>query len=229
MTEADWNGCTDPHAMLQFLQGRASDRKLRLFAAACCRLVWDDLTAHRSRRAVEAAEKHADGLATDADLLWAHSQALSAASDFRARLGGRRLVNRDGPTIQEGRLFFAGQAAHAHRPFLLGWLGWLRHDAELGSSSPALLRDLFGPLPFRPRDMASSVRTWNGGTVLRLAEAAYAERQLPAGTLDPGRLAVLADALEEAGVTDAELLGHLRGPGPHVRGCWALDLLLDRG
>jgi hypothetical protein len=229
MTEADWNSCTDPQAMLQFLRGRASDRKLRLFAAACCRLVWDDLTAHRSRRAVETAEAYADGLATDADLLWAHSQALSAASDFRARLVGRRLVNRVGPTIQEGRLFFAGQAAHAHRPFLLGRLGWLRHDAELGSRSPALLRDLFGPLPFRPRDIAPSVRTWNGGTVLRLAEAAYAERQLPAGTLDPGRLAVLADALEEAGVTDVELLAHLRGPGPHTRGCWALDLLLEKG
>jgi len=44
-----------------------------------------------------------------------------------------------------------------------------------------------------------------------------------------GGLPVLADALEEAGCTDADLLGHLRGPGPHVRGCWVLDLLLGKG
>ena len=46
--------------------------------------------------------------------------------------------------------------------------------------------------------------------------------------LDPDRLAVLADALEEAGCDNADLLSHLRGPGPHVRGCWALDLLLGK-
>jgi hypothetical protein len=69
---------------------------------------------------------------------------------------------------------------------------------------------------------------WNGGTIVQLAQSAYEERHLPAGTLDNGRLAVLADALEEAGCTDADILGHLRGPGPHVRGCWAVDLLLGK-
>jgi hypothetical protein len=48
------------------------------------------------------------------------------------------------------------------------------------------------------------------------------------GTLDPARLTVLADALEDAGCTDADLLGHLRSPGPHVRGCWAVDLVLGK-
>jgi hypothetical protein len=61
-----------------------------------------------------------------------------------------------------------------------------------------------------------------------LAQAAYDERSLPAGTLAPSRLSALADALEEAGCADAGLLGHLRGPGPHARGCWALDLLTWR-
>jgi hypothetical protein len=59
-----------------------------------------------------------------------------------------------------------------------------------------------------------------------LARAAYDERSLPSGTLDLTRLAVLADALEDAGVADEALVGHLRGPGPHVRGCWALDRVL---
>jgi hypothetical protein len=70
--------------------------------------------------------------------------------------------------------------------------------------------------------------TWRGGTVPRLAQAAHDERELPSGHLDPARLAVLADALEEAGCTDDGIVAHLRGPGPHVRGCWALDRLLGR-
>jgi len=62
----------------------------------------------------------------------------------------------------------------------------------------------------------------------RLAQAAYDQRELPSGTLDPARFAVLADALDEVGCADADILGHLRGPGPHVRGCWALDLCLGK-
>jgi hypothetical protein len=69
---------------------------------------------------------------------------------------------------------------------------------------------------------------WDGGTVWKLATTAYEERVLPSGTLDPARIAVLADALEDAGGGDAELLAHLRGPEPHVRGCWAIDLVLGK-
>ncbi len=50
-------------------------------------------------------------------------------------------------------------------------------------------------------------------------------RPFPSGLLGVARLPVLADALEDAGCADAELLGHLRGPGPHVRGCWAVDMI----
>lgn len=66
--------------------------------------------------------------------------------------------------------------------------------------------------------------SWLTPTVKALAEAAY-EQRLNNGTLDPDRLLVLADALEDAGCTDAEILQHLRGPGPHVGGCWVIDLL----
>jgi hypothetical protein len=64
--------------------------------------------------------------------------------------------------------------------------------------------------------------------VRKLAESAYTERTLPEGTLDVVRLALLADALEDGGCTERDLLGHLRGPGPHVRGCWALDLVMGK-
>jgi hypothetical protein len=87
-----------------------------------------------------------------------------------------------------------------------------------------LLRDIFGNR-FRPVSVSPTCRA---PQVVALAQAAYEQRELPAGHLDPARLAVLADALEEAGCDQADLLGHLRGPGPHVRGCFAVDLVLGR-
>lgn len=91
-----------------------------------------------------------------------------------------------------------------------------------------LFRCVFGdprrPLPSLP----SSVLAWNDGCVVKLATATYEKRSLPGGTLDNSRLGVLADALEEAGCHDEDILAHLRGPGPHVRGCWPVDLVLAK-
>ena len=84
-----------------------------------------------------------------------------------------------------------------------------------------MLRCIFGNPP-RPTCPNPNGRLL---TTISLAQAAYDNRDLPSGDLDPARLAVLSDALEEAGCTDADLLSHLRSPGPHVRGCWALDLI----
>jgi inactivated superfamily I helicase len=87
-----------------------------------------------------------------------------------------------------------------------------------------LLREVVSN-PFRPLAVNPA---WQTPAVLALAQAAYDNRILPAGTLEPERLAVLADALEEAGCTNSELLDHLRSNGTHVRGCWAVDLVLGR-
>src|SRR5262249_41091261 len=88
-----------------------------------------------------------------------------------------------------------------------------------------LLRDLFGPLPFR---LIALDLSWRTPAAVALARAAYEEWVLPAGHLDPTRLAILADALEEGGCDNPELTDHLRGPGAHVRGCWALEWLLAK-
>ena len=67
---------------------------------------------------------------------------------------------------------------------------------------------------------APAVLRWNDGMVVKLTVSVYHDRAFD-------RTSLLADALEDAGCTDADLLGHLRGPGPHVRGCWAVDLVLE--
>jgi hypothetical protein len=91
-----------------------------------------------------------------------------------------------------------------------------------------LLRDRWGPTLFRPVAADPAWLAWYGGAIPKLAQALYEDRQLPSGHLDAARLAVLADMLEEAGCADPQVLGHLRGPGPHVRGCFAVDLLLGK-
>jgi hypothetical protein len=203
MTEAEWLACTDPRPMLEFLEGKASERKLRLVACACCRGLWPLLTDERSRRAVEVSERYADGEATSGEMLAASAAADTAAADIAAWAAARAA---------------AGDAAWAARAAAT--------VATSDAALVALLREVFGN-PFRPMAVDPCWLAWQGGTVPRLAQAAYAERQLPSGHLDPARLAVLADALEDAGCQDADLLGHLRGPGPHVRGCWVVDSLLD--
>jgi hypothetical protein len=88
---------------------------------------------------------------------------------------------------------------------------------------PRQLHCIFGN-PFRPVSLNPG---WLTPDVIALAQTAYENRSLPAGTLDNDRLAVLGDALEDAGCDNADILNHCRQPGEHVRGCWAVDLLLD--
>src|SRR5262249_8541137 len=94
--------------------------------------------------------------------------------------------------------------------------GKTERRSEVGPWQAALLRDIFGN-PFRPVAIDRTIHRPDG-TVALFAEAVYDDR-----TFD--RLPILADALEEAGCTDAAILEHCRGPGPHVRGCWVVDLV----
>ena len=101
---------------------------------------------------------------------------------------------------------------------------WDKKHADEPGYQLAFLQDIIGTL-FRP---ATIDPAWLTPTVTSLTTAAYDDRIMPSGELDTARLAVLSDALEEAGCTDTAILDHLRSPGPHVRGCWALDLLLAK-
>ena len=94
-------------------------------------------------------------------------------------------------------------------------------EREEWAAQAALLRDIFGLLPFRPVTIAPAWAIWNDATVVKLAQGIYDDRAV-------GRLPILADALEEAGCDNADILTHCRQPGPHVRGCWVVDLLLGK-
>jgi hypothetical protein len=83
--------------------------------------------------------------------------------------------------------------------------------------------------PFRPVALDPAWFTWHEGTIPKLARGIYEDRELPSGQLDATRLAILADALEDAGCTDQDVLNHCRDVGPHIRGCWVVDLLLGKG
>jgi hypothetical protein len=97
-----------------------------------------------------------------------------------------------------------------------------------GEQQRLLLADIFGN-PFRPSPpLPPTVLAWSDRTIPRLAQAIYEDRKMPEGTLDTARLAILADALLDAGCEDEALIQHCREPGVHVRGCWAVDLLLGK-
>jgi hypothetical protein len=246
MKPSDWDVCTDADKMLYCIGLWSSKRKLRLFACACCRRVWDYMVDERSRNGVEVAERYADGLASlqeletarkgtgDAwnnvmgsgwDLFMAaraahyaclidHQEFLharhetrgvirwSVAVDAAARAAEAEKVslylNREGP------LFYAPQRVEA--------------VVQETAFQAILLRDIFGN-PLRPSPPIGLFQEIP--QVRSLAQAIYdqgAFEQMPA----------LADALQEAGCKYNEMLTHCRSPGPHVKGCWALDQLLGK-
>src|SRR5262245_14544117 len=83
MTEQSWLSCIEPRPMLEFLHGKVSDRKVRHFAAACCRRIWHLIPDPRCRNAVEAVERYVDGLVDNSELFERHVAAGAAAESHR--------------------------------------------------------------------------------------------------------------------------------------------------
>jgi hypothetical protein len=232
--EATWRSCTDPTPMLEFLRskGGTSDRKFRLFAVGCCRQLLGEMrVSPRDVHAVEVAERYADEEATATELDAAATYIPGPPSAHRtAAFACRNAVEMEaGAVMADAAAENAAWATGEHAASL----------AEANHNSPvfaaarsaakaaqaALLRDLLGPLPFRPLpSIAAGVLRWNGGCIVNLATAIYSRREFT-----PERMGVLADTLEEAGCTDQDILGHLREPGAvHVRGCHLVDRILGK-
>jgi hypothetical protein len=213
--DVPWWEQTDPGTMIYLVGPRLKPRKLRLIACACCRATGLLDVEPKLRAALEVAELAADqpvepsvlqaarastALATrDTALLWLAEAVSFALGDFA----------KDAWNAAEAMAYAARSARDA-----AGQSDW----ADARKVQADLLRDLAHapkPLPAIKR----AWRAWNNGSVPKLAWAIYTDHSF-------GDLPVLADALEEAGCDNADLLGHCRSPLPHARGCWALDAVL---
>jgi hypothetical protein len=291
MTEQQWLKCTDPPLMLKAMADRAkqdtqaqppSQRKLRLFAVACCRRISHLFPDDRCRRAVEVAEREADGQATPAESDTARHEAIEVICRFGVRADrasgdpycdiGDYLSSLEGwrdryqqlcqeeaeaaETVQldhshcESTRAAAAVAACDTLRLMHGYssigscLGraasavhfsrlpppecdpddyegdhyqkYVRDREELVAQR-ALVDCVFGN-PFRP---AAIDPAWQTTTVITLARQMYEARDFSA-------MPILADALQDAGCENADVLDHCRGGGPHTCGCWVLDLLLGK-
>jgi hypothetical protein len=210
MTEQEWLSGADPRPMLEYLGDKASERKLQLFACACCRRIPGFLESEPDRQGLELTELYADGLATDEeftalpddvwDIRWYRRDCWNAID---------RAMNSYWCHVWDSRNLHATTEqtqAQARR----------QCDADLA----VLLLEIFGN-PFRPVTLDPVWLTWHDGLLASMARQMYESR-------DFTDMPMLADALEEAGCTDQDILAHCRSGGEHVRGCWVVDLLLGK-
>jgi hypothetical protein len=210
MTEAEWLSLADPAPALEYVSSMASDRKLRLWACACVRRIEPLIPHELGHKALEVVERYVDGLADERAVL-SVADAFYPCGLYNATYDHPATRAAHCPLYRE----MVGQAA----TYVLRCRKQGERAAERAVQA-ALLRDVCGN-PFRPAAMDTSCRAWCGGTVVQLARAIYEERAFE-------RLPILADALEDAGCTAADVLNHCRGGGEHARGCWVVDLLVDR-
>jgi hypothetical protein len=228
---------------------KGDDRKFRLFSCACCRRIWDRIPEQCNRDAVVAVEDFLEGYVSAQEL----QEALCASSRVEWKEDGTKQSD---PGYWAGKYLGSGfykmtaaasallvasqvmfmadeeygrEARHKFNVSYYAGCGYFLRAFQwpLPVASPVgaeratqadLLRCVFGPLPFCPVDLNPA---WRSLTVSQLAASIYESRDFTS-------LPILADALEDAGCTDADLLDHLRSPGPHVRGCWAVDLVLGK-
>lgn len=209
MTEEQWIETNTALAMIDYIESRSSDRKLRLFACAACRRIWHTMPYDSSHQAVEVSERFADGQAREEEL-----RLLAGDADAWADLAEQERT--PGWNAARTAALTAGKQA----------LQAAQRTAVMAADCD-LVRELFGN-PFRPTLLDNCIQSWRDSTVPRLAQSAYDNRILPAGTLDKTLIAILADAIEEAGCTDEQVSTHLRSGCEHYRGCWVIDLLLSK-
>jgi hypothetical protein len=245
MSENDWLTWWDAFDLLSWCEddeARLSERKLRLFAVACCRTIWPLLAEDLSRRAVKVAEAFADDQTSQEELQAVRSAAEVARQNTQPAASGATPAREDvfaygfaslAELLTQADFIYrhmaqdvadvvSGIAFRAAIPPQL----WGTAEGEavamkvFDASGPVecdLVREIFCN-PLRPVSVAP---TWRTPQAIAIAQTVYDERQWQ-------DLPLLADALEDAGCTDEAILSHCRGPGPHARGCWPVDLLLGK-
>jgi hypothetical protein len=245
MTEAEWFSHQSAAELLEFACGRASERKYRLALCGLARSVWHLLYDDASRESVEVAERYVEGVASQDDLFsaeWA-AEVPIFGNDYDGnwrrfepgttperilRLVTLGVLSDAGPNplnevVDETARTHVSDAAsiamYCSAYYTAGNTGnvvrHLRRSPELWSADH--IRCVFGN-PFCPVTFDSA---WRTEAVVGLARGMYESR-------DFSPMPVLADALEDAGCADPDVLTHCRGPGSHVRGCWVVDLILGK-
>jgi hypothetical protein len=200
MTEAEWLGCIDPAKVLAFLQGKVSDRRIWLLVSAC----WRRSTRYSDTvrlRLVEITDRLADGEATY------HELAVALTPFFPIREESYD----DTDPVEASQEF-------AQNPWNPAWGTAYDMSSRVERRVYfSMIYEVFGN-PFRPVILNPA---WLTPTATKLAQTIYKDRAFDC-------LPILADALEDAGCDNADILRHCRGPGAHVRGCWVIDLLLGK-
>jgi hypothetical protein len=211
MTEAEWLAADD-RTVNRLVKGMDA-RRQRLFAAACCRLLGGQVADPVPAAALDAVEQYADTRKSKAALArhrlalrhhrYANLARTPGLSDALTALEASATENDMGTivTLVKEALLSAGSAA----------------DAPAFRTLYVLYRDLTG----RPAAGGHFAAGWRTADVVTIARRVYETRDFSA-------LPILADALEDAGCDDADILAHCRGEGPHARGCWAVDLILEK-
>jgi hypothetical protein len=216
MTEAEWLAAGDQAKLVHLLVGSASERKLRLGACACCRTVENRFYLPEAKAALDHCERFADEL----DNVSLRNEMVRLGGEVRSHNHSRNLVIEEGIALLA--VGFATQVCEntaEYRQYVCHVVIALLEPSNVLRKVQLYraLRCVFGD-PFRP---VAAESEWLTSTVVALAEGVYADRAFD-------RLPILADALQDAGCDNESVLNHCRGPGPHVRGCWVIDLLLGK-
>ncbi len=230
MDKIPWDSDRDrnPHVMLHLLSPRASARKLRLFSAACCRRVQHLMTDPRQHEAIEAAERFADGRMSDAEFAAVFQPIFDWWEDRSAPPGNQPEISRsinaalrhlDSEGGTDCAAGFAIQALMQSMPCQNDEdrraVKWAEQDAQC-----AIVRDLFRA-PCEPFRFDTAWLARKGKPAVELAQVIYRDYRFDL-------LPTLADVLQRAGIRDDWVLTHCRTEGPHVRGCWVVDALLEK-
>ena len=191
---------------------------MSLFLVACCRRTWDQFGDARIRGAIEVGERLADGRVGEKERREVEVAALDAWEEYTGDAGYSAELEFTVQLLSPKPLEAALTDSLGWRLSLLAYESEFAFDgigAELQHDQCDFLRDIVGN-PFRP---ASISPAWRPSTALALARRIYDEKSFD---LCP----ILADALQDAGADDEQVLGHLRGGEVHCRGCWVVDGVL---
>jgi hypothetical protein len=215
MTEDEWLASTDAKALLAFVKGKISERKLRLFTCACGRRKLERLYSRSDPRFVAVMARYDD---RDRRILDVEERYADGAVSMEALVAVYEEAGNDPTDALDAAYFDPYLDAYYVDADFVDHCGTT--PAEVQSVQCKLLHDIIGN-PFQPTLVDPSWGKCTDVPVLKMAQAIYDRRSF-------GDLWVLAIVLEEAGCTNAQVLHHCREPGPHVRGCWVVDLVLGK-